>query len=83
MEYFYPFGEKYLKDVGEINNLKIGNEGEDKGKDKVEVEVKKESEIVKYFSFAGTCAEIVQKILGQDIKIQYKDLFNENWKESK
>ena len=68
---FAEFGEKYLNDVTEINNLKDG------------AEVEKENEILKYFSLAGTCAEIVQKILGQDIKIQYKDLFNENWKESK
>lgn len=68
---FAEFGEKYLNDVTEINNLKDG------------AEVEKKNEILKYFSLAGTCAEIVQKILGQDIKIQYKDLFNENWKESK
>ena len=42
-------------------------------------ELDREMEVCKYFSLAGICAEIVLKMLGQDIKIQYKDLFNERW----
>ena len=65
---FAEFGTEYMDNVKELKGLANGDS------------VRAENQICKYFAFAGTCADIVQKIIGHDIKVQYRDLFNENWK---
>lgn len=64
---FAEFTDLYKDDLPNLQVFRAGTE------------LKQTMEICKYFSLAGICAEIVLKMLGQDIKIQYKDLYNERW----
>ena len=65
---FAKFGPEYTKNAEELTKLADG------------ASVSPQTQIGRYFALADTCAEIVQKMLGHDIKIQYRDLFNETWK---
>ena len=65
-------------DFAEFTDLYKGNL-ENLQESRIGAELDQTMEICKYFSLADICAEIVLKMLGQDIKIQYKDLFNESW----
>ncbi len=64
---FAEFTDLYKDNLENLQESRIG------------AELDQTMEICKYFSLADICAEIVLKMLGQDIKIQYKDLFNESW----
>lgn len=64
---FARFDSGYVKDAKLLKEIPDGGD------------VDSDNQICKYFVLADMCTKIVQKMLGQDISIQYKELFKGNW----